>query len=96
MIEVVGVGVGVCRFIIRVYGILLERHILRVLLILEIRLLLTLLVLGFMCPVSWQYLVVVVLALGVGEAALGLRVVVKVRRSGGHDRVRSRVTLSRG
>ncbi len=86
--EVVGVGLGIRGLLIGIYGILLERHILRALLMLELNLLLTLILLGVIAPGRWQYLILVILALGVGEAALGLRVVVKISRSGKHDQVR--------
>ena len=73
-------------FILLGAGLLKRRHILRFLLLLEIGLLLRLLILGELCPFGWQYLRVVLLVIGVGEAGLGLSVVVKVSRSKGEDR----------
>nr|QUG10621.1 NADH dehydrogenase subunit 4L [Hydroides norvegica] len=72
---------------ILVFGFFMLRHILSALLMLELGLLFGLLILGDLCPVSWESLVVVLLTMGVGEAGLGLSVVVKLSRGCSNDRI---------
>lgn len=88
MIRLVGIGLALSLFSIVFYGFFISRHILRSLLMLELGLLIRLLVLGELCLVRWQPLIAVILAVGVGEAGLGLRAVVKISRSKRADRVR--------